>query len=75
MYPFKQYMKLLKKYVRNRNRSEGCIVECYTYEEAVEFCNEYLSNIKVIGLTKRVCTKETDGNDKISLGVVTDLLC
>jgi len=36
MYPFKQYMKILKGYVRNRNQSEDCIVECYTYEEAIE---------------------------------------
>ena len=56
----------------------SCIIECYTYEEAVEFCNEYLSNIEVLRLSKRVCTKGTNDNDKIGLGVITvsrDLLC
>ena len=50
----------------------------YTYEEAVEFCNGYLSNIEPIGFPKRVCTNGTNDNDKIGLGVVTvsrDLLC
>ena len=28
-YPFERYMKTLKGYVRNRNRSETCIVESY----------------------------------------------
>ena len=71
-------MKILKGYVRKRNQLEGCIIECYTYEEAIEFCNEYLSNVEVIGLPKRGCTKVTDGIDKIGQIVVTinkDLLC
>ena len=38
MYPFERFMKVLKGYVRNRNRPEGCIVECYIAEEAIEFC-------------------------------------
>ncbi|XP_057802767.1 uncharacterized protein LOC131018047 [Salvia miltiorrhiza] len=43
MYPFERYMRVLKSYVRNRNRPEGCMAECYIAEEAVEFCSEYLS--------------------------------
>ena len=34
MYPFERYMKVLKGYVRNRNRPEGCIDKCYIVEEA-----------------------------------------
>ena len=71
-------MKILKGYVRNQNRPEGYIVECYTYEEAIEFCNKYLSNVEAIGLPKRGCTKVTDGLDKIRQIVVTvkkGLLC
>ncbi|KAL6347740.1 hypothetical protein AAG906_026269 [Vitis piasezkii] len=49
MYPFERFMKVLKGYVRNRNR-QGCIVECYIAEEAIEFCTEYLSNIDAIGI-------------------------
>ena len=43
-------MKVLKSYVRNRNRPKGCIVECYITEEAIEFCTEYLSNVDTIGI-------------------------
>ena len=50
MYPFKRFMKVLKSYVRNRNRPEGCIVECYIAEEAIEFCTEFLSNVDAIGI-------------------------
>ena len=50
MYPFERYMRVLKGYVRNRTRPEGCIAECYIAEEAVEFCSEYLSTIDTIGI-------------------------
>ena len=78
MYPFERYMKILKRYVRNWNRPEGCIVECYTNEEAIEFCNEYLSNIEAIGLHMRGCTKVNDGFSKIWQIIITvnkGLLC
>ena len=78
IYLFERYMKILKGYVKNQNRPEGCIVECYTYEEAVEFYNEFLSNVEAIWLPKRVCTKRTYENGKIGLDVVTisrDLWC
>ncbi|RVX18233.1 hypothetical protein CK203_006320 [Vitis vinifera] len=45
-----RFMKVLKGYVRNRNHPEGCIVECYITEEAIEFCTEYLSNMDAIGV-------------------------
>ena len=54
-------MKILKGCVRNQNWHEGCIVECYIYEETVEFFNEYLSNVEAIGLPKKVRTNRTDG--------------
>lgn len=50
MYPFERFMKILKGYVRNRNRPEGCIAECYVAEEAIEFCSEYLCNVHTIGI-------------------------
>ncbi|PKA57341.1 hypothetical protein AXF42_Ash013528 [Apostasia shenzhenica] len=50
MYPFERYMKILKGYVRNRYRSEACIIENYIVEEVVEFYNEYLHNIYPIGI-------------------------
>ncbi|XP_073120575.1 uncharacterized protein [Henckelia pumila] len=53
MYPFERFMKILKGYVRNRNRPEGCIAECYVAEEAVEFCSDYMSNVHTIGIPTR----------------------
>ncbi|XP_073133711.1 uncharacterized protein [Henckelia pumila] len=50
MYPFERFMKILKGYVRNRNRPKGCIAECYVAEEAVEFCSDYMSNVHTIGI-------------------------
>uniref|UniRef100_A0A803PU07 DUF4218 domain-containing protein n=1 Tax=Cannabis sativa TaxID=3483 RepID=A0A803PU07_CANSA len=49
MYPFERLMKVYKGYVRNRNRPEGCIVEAYIAEEAVEFCSEYITDVETIG--------------------------
>ena len=66
-------MKILKGYVRNRNRPKDCIVECYIYEEAAKFCNEYLSNVEAIGLPERVCTNRTDGTSNIGLNVITSV--
>jgi hypothetical protein len=50
MYPIERYMKILKGYVKNRSRPEGCIVERYIVEEAVEFFTDFLSNVESIGL-------------------------
>ena len=50
MYPFERFMKVLKRYVRNRNHPKGCIVECYILEEAIEFCTKYLSNVEASGI-------------------------
>ncbi|KAK9062153.1 hypothetical protein SSX86_019339 [Deinandra increscens subsp. villosa] len=49
MYPFERFMKILKGYVRNHHRPEGCIAECYVAEEALEFWSTYLKNGGSIG--------------------------
>ena len=54
MHPFERYMKVLKSYVRNHNRPERCIVECYIAEEALEFCIEYLSGRDAIVIPFRM---------------------
>ncbi|XP_010474311.1 PREDICTED: uncharacterized protein LOC104753810 [Camelina sativa] len=41
-YPFERYMKVLKDFVRNPARPEGCIAECYLAEECIQFCSEFL---------------------------------
>ncbi|VVA39970.1 PREDICTED: transposon, partial [Prunus dulcis] len=51
MYPFERYMKVLKGYVQNRTRPEGCIAERYIAEEAVEFCiQQHLSDVSTVGV-------------------------
>ncbi|CAM8920421.1 unnamed protein product [Rhodiola kirilowii] len=52
MYPFERYMKILKSYVRNRHRPEGCIVEGYITEDAVEFCTNFLGNTAAVGIPR-----------------------
>ena len=60
MYPFERFMKILKGYVRNRNRPEGCIAESYIAEEGVEFCSEYLNGADAIGIpTPHDCSSGT----------------
>ena len=56
-------MKILKGYVHNRNRPEGCIAKCYIVEEAVEYCSEYLSNMKAVGIPSR--RTECDSQESI----------
>ena len=41
-----RYLGTLKKYVRNKARPEGSIVEVYTVNEALTFCSMYLSGIE-----------------------------
>ncbi|KAK7308485.1 hypothetical protein VNO77_42092 [Canavalia gladiata] len=71
MYPIEHYMKTLKGYVKNRSRPEGCIVERYIVEEAVEFCTEYLSNVDSIGLPKSRHQRRTEGEGIMGNDIVT----
>ncbi|CAL9012336.1 unnamed protein product [Prunus brigantina] len=50
MYPFERYMKVLKGYIQNRTRPEGCIAKRYIAEEAIEFCTEHLSDVSTVGV-------------------------
>ncbi|KAL9660709.1 hypothetical protein QQ045_025526 [Rhodiola kirilowii] len=52
MYPFERYMKIIKGYVRNRNRPEGSVVEGYIAEDAIEFCTNFLGNTSPVGISK-----------------------
>jgi hypothetical protein len=44
MFPFERLMSVLRKYVRNRYRPEGCMVEGWSTEEALKFCIRYLGH-------------------------------
>ena len=37
-----RHMKILKDYVRNTARPEGCIAESYLAEECMQFCSAFL---------------------------------
>nr|KYP70069.1 hypothetical protein KK1_009277 [Cajanus cajan] len=52
MYPIERYMKILRGYNKNPYRPEASIVERYIAEEAIDFCSEYMSKAKPVGLPK-----------------------
>ncbi|KAL5856940.1 hypothetical protein ACOSQ3_004398 [Xanthoceras sorbifolium] len=49
MYSFHRHMKVLKGYVRNCARPEGCIAECYLADECMQFCSTYIPQAENIG--------------------------
>src|SRR5215217_9093013 len=50
MFPFERFMGILKKYVRNRARPEGSISKGYGTEEVIEFCVDFIPDLKSIGV-------------------------
>lgn len=48
MYHFERFMGVLKKYICNQNRREGCMTEGWGTEEVIDFYVEYM-NLKSIG--------------------------
>ncbi|XP_042396485.1 uncharacterized protein LOC121986592 [Zingiber officinale] len=58
-----RFMKMLKGYVKNRARPEGCIAECYLAEERMRFCSAYIKKAACIGL-------RSNRNDDLENGVV-----
>ncbi|KAL6532724.1 hypothetical protein OROGR_013684 [Orobanche gracilis] len=61
MYPVERYLKILKDYVMNRSRPEGCIAERYLIEEAIEFWLEFFPNVEAIGLPSARHNGRVDG--------------
>ena len=49
MFPFERYMGVLKKYVHNRARPEGSISKGYGTEEVIEFCVNFVPDLRPIG--------------------------
>ncbi|KAL0544680.1 hypothetical protein IC582_019799 [Cucumis melo] len=68
MYPFERYMKVLKSFVRNRNRPERCIAEAQVCEEAVHFCSNFLSGLDEIGLGSLNSREEKQTDRPLSAG-------
>jgi len=50
MVPLERYMAVLKKYVHNRSRPEGCIPKDYGTEEVIEFCVDFIDDLSLIGV-------------------------
>ena len=50
MVPFERYMAVLKKYVHNRSRPEGCIPKDYGTEEVIGFCVDFIDDLSLIGV-------------------------
>ena len=50
MFPFERYMSVLKKYVRKCSSPEGCIAKSYGTEEVIEFCVDYIDDLRPIGV-------------------------
>ena len=50
MFPFERYMAVLKKYVHNRSRPEGCIAKGYGTKEVIEFCIDFIDDLNPIGV-------------------------
>ena len=71
MFPFERLMKVFRRYVRNRFRPEGSMVEGWLIEEAIEFCTYYL-DIKRVGVPEsrhkgRLCGKGTIGEKYVTV--------
>src|ERR1044072_7868062 len=71
MYPVERYMEILEGYVKNRSRPEGCIVERYIVEEAIEFCTEYLGNVELRGVANALHSERIEGEGITGEKVVT----
>ena len=72
MYPFEQFMKGLKSFVKNKSKSESSMAHGYLKEESIGFLNEYLSNYTPT--TKRTWDdkEEPAMNDEILEGIKKD---
>ena len=48
MFPFERFVRVLKKCVRNRARPEGSIASAYGTEEVIDFCVDFIDDLKPI---------------------------
>nr|GFA39715.1 hypothetical protein [Tanacetum cinerariifolium] len=71
MYPFKRYMGFLKRYVRNRYRPEGSIIQGYDAEEVVQFYTNYMDDVTDIGFPQPRHQGRLEGVGTIRLKDVT----
>ena len=70
MFPFERFMGVLKKYVHNRASPEGSIAKGHENEEVIEFCIDFIPDLKPIGVPEsrhkgRLDGKGTLGGEQI----------
>jgi hypothetical protein len=75
MYPFEKFMTVLKKYVSNQSRPEGCMVPGWATEEVIEFVVDYM-DLHAIGKSischeGRLSMKGTRGHTTFNVNYVT----
>ena len=71
MYPVVRYIKILKGYTKNLHRLEASIIERYIVEKTIEFCLEYIENVKPIGLPESSYDQRVGGKGSRGLHVMT----
>jgi hypothetical protein len=65
IFPFERFMGVLKKYIRNRARPKGSIVKGYGTEEVIEFCADFVPDLKPIGLPQSRHERRLSGKGMI----------
>ena len=50
MFPFERFMGVLKKCVRNWTRPEGSIASAYETVEVIDFCVDFINDLKPVGV-------------------------
>ena len=70
MFPFERLMKVFRRYVRNKFRLEGAMVEGWSTEEAIEF-NTYYLDIKRVGVLESYHGGRLRGKEMIGEKSVT----
>jgi hypothetical protein len=65
MFPFERFMGVLKKYVHNCARPEGSIIKGYGTEEVIEFCADFVSDLKPIDLPQSLHEGRLSGKGTI----------
>src|SRR3954470_16043346 len=61
MFPFERFIGVLKKYVHNRARPEGSISKGRQNEEVIEFCIDFIPDLKPIGVPESRHKGRLDG--------------
>jgi hypothetical protein len=73
MFPFESIMGVLKKYVQNHARPDRSISKGYGIEEVIEFCVDFIPDLKPIGVPQschegRLSGRGTLGRKRILYG-------